>query len=224
MLAQRRVVCLAAAAALVMGVSACGGDSGTPAPGGGGATSTQAAPALEGVGPITLVHRQGHLGQPAEPGRRRGTSSTPASRSTPDRAAGGRRPAAPADGAERSDQVRRLHRAEHRRGLDRGVRREPLDRAAARGAVPAATRCCQRRVETGKYFNSSTRPRPTSDGGLLYYRKDLLDAAGVTKAPATWAEMKAACAEGKGQPTRASAATPASSRSTRASRSTSPRP
>ncbi|WP_233427900.1 ABC transporter substrate-binding protein [Actinokineospora spheciospongiae] len=47
-------------------------------------------------------------------------------------------------------------------------------------------------VETGKYFNKLYAVPTTSDGGLLYYRKDLLDAAGV-KPPTTWAEMKAAC-------------------------------
>jgi multiple sugar transport system substrate-binding protein len=35
----------------------------------------------------------------------------------------------------------------------------------------------------------------TSGGGLLYYRKDLLDEAGVDRAPRTWAEMKKDCAK-----------------------------
>ncbi|WP_436497337.1 ABC transporter substrate-binding protein [Actinokineospora sp. HUAS TT18] len=47
-------------------------------------------------------------------------------------------------------------------------------------------------VETGKYFKKLYAVPTTSDGGLLYYRKDLLDAAGV-KPPTTWAEMYAAC-------------------------------
>ncbi len=33
----------------------------------------------------------------------------------------------------------------------------------------------------------------TSDGALLYYRKDLLDKAGVTQAPKTWAEIQQDC-------------------------------
>jgi multiple sugar transport system substrate-binding protein len=39
----------------------------------------------------------------------------------------------------------------------------------------------------------------SSDGGLLYYRKDLLDAAGVTAPPKTWAEMADACQKVKAQ-------------------------
>lgn len=47
-------------------------------------------------------------------------------------------------------------------------------------------------VETAKYFDKLYAVPVTSDGGLLYYRKDLLDAAGV-QPPKTWAEMDAAC-------------------------------
>jgi multiple sugar transport system substrate-binding protein len=48
-------------------------------------------------------------------------------------------------------------------------------------------------IETGKYFKKLYAVPVTSDGGLLYYRKDLLDAANISKPPATWAEMKTAC-------------------------------
>jgi multiple sugar transport system substrate-binding protein len=48
-------------------------------------------------------------------------------------------------------------------------------------------------IETGKYFNKLYAVPRASDGALLYYRKDLLTAAGVTAAPNTWAEMTAAC-------------------------------
>lgn len=47
-------------------------------------------------------------------------------------------------------------------------------------------------VDSVTYFNKVYAFPNTSDGGLLYYRKDLLDAKGL-KAPTTWAEMKAAC-------------------------------
>jgi multiple sugar transport system substrate-binding protein len=59
-------------------------------------------------------------------------------------------------------------------------------------------------VETAKYRDKLYGVPITSDGGLLYYRKDLLDKAGVTEPPKTWAEMQAACTkvqalpEGKG--------------------------
>ncbi|SCK13374.1 ABC transporter substrate-binding protein [Streptomyces sp. WMMB 322] len=59
-------------------------------------------------------------------------------------------------------------------------------------------------VETGKYRGGQYSIPHASDGGLLYYRDDLLKKAGVDKAPTTWAEMKDACdkvkklPEGKG--------------------------
>jgi multiple sugar transport system substrate-binding protein len=47
-------------------------------------------------------------------------------------------------------------------------------------------------VDTGRYFNRQYAIPIYSDGGLLYYRKDLLDAAGL-QAPKTWAELQTAC-------------------------------
>lgn len=47
-------------------------------------------------------------------------------------------------------------------------------------------------VETAKYRDKLYAVPITSDGGLLYYRKDLLDQAGV-QVPKTWDEMLAAC-------------------------------
>ena len=48
-------------------------------------------------------------------------------------------------------------------------------------------------VDSGTYFNKLYAFPSTSDGAMLYYRKDLLTAAGVA-VPKTWTEMKAACA------------------------------
>jgi multiple sugar transport system substrate-binding protein len=50
-------------------------------------------------------------------------------------------------------------------------------------------------VKSATYFDKLYAVPGDSNGGLLYYRKDLLTAAGITKPPTTWAEMKAACAE-----------------------------
>ena len=47
-------------------------------------------------------------------------------------------------------------------------------------------------VDTAKYRDKLYGVPVTSDGGLLYYRKDLLDKAGV-QPPKTWDEMLAAC-------------------------------
>lgn len=52
-------------------------------------------------------------------------------------------------------------------------------------------------IETAKYFNKLYAVPRASDGALLYYRKDLLAAAGVTTPPTTWAEMTAACTKVK---------------------------
>ena len=59
-------------------------------------------------------------------------------------------------------------------------------------------------VNTAKYRDNLYAVPVYSDGGLLYYRKDLLDAAGVTAPPKTWAEMKDACAKVKATPANAS--------------------
>ncbi|MCW2903471.1 MAG: Maltose/maltodextrin transporter, substrate binding periplasmic protein MalE [Streptosporangiaceae bacterium] len=48
-------------------------------------------------------------------------------------------------------------------------------------------------VSTGQYRDRLYAVPFTSDGGLLYYRKDLLDAAGVKTAPKTWDALWAAC-------------------------------
>jgi multiple sugar transport system substrate-binding protein len=47
-------------------------------------------------------------------------------------------------------------------------------------------------VDSATYFNKLYGLPYTSDGGLLYYRKDLLDKYGL-KPPTTFDEMKAAC-------------------------------
>lgn len=44
-------------------------------------------------------------------------------------------------------------------------------------------------VTTAQYFGKLYAVPNTSDGGLLYYRKDLLEAAGVSAAPSTYAEI-----------------------------------
>jgi multiple sugar transport system substrate-binding protein len=58
-------------------------------------------------------------------------------------------------------------------------------------------------VNTAKYREKLYAVPVYSDGGLLFYRKDLLDAAGVTEAPATWAEMQEACTKVKANPANA---------------------
>ena len=59
-------------------------------------------------------------------------------------------------------------------------------------------------VETATYFDKLYGIPQASDGGMLYYRTDLMEAAGIDAPPATWAEMAEQCKqiqatpEGKG--------------------------
>ena len=62
----------------------------------------------------------------------------------------------------------------------------PKDQINLDGYLPAA-------VDASTYFNKLYAHPTVSDGALLYYRKDLLTAAGITKPPTTWDEMVTAC-------------------------------
>ncbi|XVQ08888.1 ABC transporter substrate-binding protein [Spirillospora sp. CA-255316] len=59
--------------------------------------------------------------------------------------------------------------------------------------VPAA-------LETGKYRGKLYAAPWLTGTGILYYRKDLLDAAGVKSPPTTWAQLQDACAKVKETP------------------------
>ncbi|MFE7276223.1 ABC transporter substrate-binding protein [Streptomyces sp. NPDC057623] len=50
-------------------------------------------------------------------------------------------------------------------------------------------------VATAKYRDGLYAVPASSDGGMLYYRTDLLKQAGISQPPATWAELKSACAK-----------------------------
>lgn len=62
----------------------------------------------------------------------------------------------------------------------------PKDQLALDGYLPAA-------IDASTYFGKLYAMPSTSDGAMLYYRKDLLDAAGIMKPPTTWAEMVSDC-------------------------------
>ena len=51
----------------------------------------------------------------------------------------------------------------------------------------------QSAITGATYFNKLYAYPQTSDGGLLYYRKDLMDKYGITAPPTTFDEMKADC-------------------------------
>jgi multiple sugar transport system substrate-binding protein len=68
----------------------------------------------------------------------------------------------------------------------------PADKFSMQGVLPAA-------AQTAVYFNKLYAVPGDSNGGLLYYRKDLLEAAG-DKPPTTWAQLKKVCADIKAEP------------------------
>ena len=46
-------------------------------------------------------------------------------------------------------------------------------------------------VETARTYRDKLYAVPVnSEGGMFYYRTDLLEAAGITEPPTTWEEMK----------------------------------
>jgi multiple sugar transport system substrate-binding protein len=55
-------------------------------------------------------------------------------------------------------------------------------------------------VDTAMYRDKMYAMPVYSDGGLLYYRKDLMQKAGITEAPKTWDEMKSDCDKIKALP------------------------
>lgn len=76
---------------------------------------------------------------------------------------------------------------------NRWVDELPAGSVENRGLLPST-------VETGKYFNKVYGVPFYTNGMLLYFRKDLLDAAGVTKVPTTFDEMWQACDKIKALP------------------------
>ncbi len=59
-------------------------------------------------------------------------------------------------------------------------------------------------VDSGTYFDKLYAFPSTSDGGMMYYRTDLLKQAGITEPPKTWAEVVTACDAVKKLPGQAS--------------------
>ncbi|WP_233158129.1 ABC transporter substrate-binding protein [Actinokineospora bangkokensis] len=176
----------ALAATLVLGVSACGSsDSGSGASG-----QTQAA--LEGVGPITLVtgkDTSGNLQNQVNGWNQLHPDQQVKIIELPENADEQRQQMVQ-NATTKSDAYTVLNldviwTAEF--AANQWVEALPESEFPLDKLIPAT-------VETGKYFNKFYAVPTTSDGGLLYYRKDLLDAAGV-KAPTTWSELEAACAK-----------------------------
>lgn len=189
----RKAVALAVAGSLALLASACGGDDGSS-----GDTGGAAAGALEGRGPITFAtgkDTSGNLGAQVaawnsqHPDEKVTVSELPES-------ADAQRTQMIQNAQAKSDTFTVLNldvvwTAEF--AANRWITQLPEDKFPDLGKLLPST------VDTAKYKDKLYAVPVTSDGGLLYYRKDLLDKAGV-KPPTTWAEMKAACDKIKALP------------------------
>jgi len=181
---QRRVMAAASAIVLALGMAACGGsDDGDTA---------STAGKLEGTGPITFV-----TGKDTSGNRQNQVNAWnkdhPNEKATlielPEQADQQRQQMV-VNAQTKSDQYNVLNLDVVWTGefaANGWIDQLPEAEFPIKDFLPAT-------VETGQYFKKLFAIPLNSDGGLLYYRKDLLDSAGITKPPATWAEMKTACA------------------------------
>jgi multiple sugar transport system substrate-binding protein len=192
---SRRAVAVAIGAGMVLLASACGGDDG-------GTGEEVGSTALEGRGPITFATGKDTSGNltnqvaawnSQHPDEKVTVSELPES-------ADGQRQQMVQNAQNKQDSFSVLNldvvwTAEF--AANRWVSELQTDQfPSLQNAIPAT-------VETAKYRDKLYAIPVTSDGGLLYYRKDLLDKAGL-KPPTTFDEMNAACQkvaampEGKG--------------------------
>jgi multiple sugar transport system substrate-binding protein len=179
---QRRVMAAASAVVLVLGLAACGG--------GDGDTGTTGTGKLEGVGPIKFA-----TGKDTSRNRQKQVATW--NQAHPDQQV------TLVELPEKADEQRqRMVQNAQTKSTEFGV----INLDVVWTAEFAANRWIEElpegdfeldkflpaTVETAKYFDKLYAIPLNSDGGLLYYRKDLLDKAGA-KPPATWAEMKTVC-------------------------------
>ncbi len=177
---QRRVMAAAGAVVLVLGLAACGGDDG----------DSTSSGELEGVGPITFA-----TGKDTSRNRQKQVAAWNAAHPN-ETATLVELPTAADEQRQRMVQNAQTKSGEFsvlnldvvwtaEFAANRWVEELPEDDFDLDTLLPAT-------VETAKYFDKLYAIPLNSDGGLLYYRKDLLDQAGA-KPPTTWAEMKTVC-------------------------------
>ncbi|MEU8225848.1 ABC transporter substrate-binding protein [Kribbella sp. NPDC048915] len=191
----RRAAFVAIASSLALLATACGGDDGS---GGGGDSGSSGGAALEGRGPINFATGKDTSGNltnqvaawnAQHPDEKVTVTELPES-------ADQQRAQMIQNAQIKSDAFSVLNldvvwTAEF--AANRWVTELPEDQFPDLGKLLPST------VDTAKYRDKLYAVPVTSDGGLLYYRKDLLDKAGV-QAPKTWAEMKTACEKVKALP------------------------
>ncbi|TCC27699.1 ABC transporter substrate-binding protein [Kribbella speibonae] len=183
----RRTAFVAVASSFALLATACGsGDDGSS--GGGGS----AAPALEGRGPITLASGKdtsGNLQNQLNAWNASHPTEKVELKELPEDA-----------NAQRQQMIQNAQAQSDAFSVlsmdvvwtsefaaNQWVTQIPEDKVPDLGKLIPAT------VETAKYRDKLYGVPVTSDGGLLYYRKDLLTKAGIADAPKTWDEMLAAC-------------------------------
>jgi len=182
----RRAIALAAASSLVLLASACGGGNNTSSNGGG------TAGALEGRGPITLASGKdtsGNLQNQLNAWNSSHPNEKVELKQLPEDA-----------DAQRQQMVQNAQNQSDAFSVlvmdvvwtsefaaNQWITQIPEDKVPDLGKLIPAT------VETAKYRGKLYGVPITSDGGLLYYRKDLLAKAGVSEPPKTWDDMLADC-------------------------------
>lgn len=173
---------LTAAAALLLG--ACGGGGSTPA-------APAAGAALEGEGPITLVQGKDTSGfvqgildtwNKDHPNAKATLIELPES-------ADSQRAQMIQNGQAKSDAydvlvVDNIWTAEF--AANRYIVELPKDQFPIADFLPPV-------INSAMYRDRLYAIPNASDGGMLYYRTDLLQAAGIAAAPKTWAELTEAC-------------------------------
>jgi multiple sugar transport system substrate-binding protein len=183
----RKAAFVAVASSLVLLASACGGDDGSSGDGGG-----TTAGALEGRGPITLasgkdtsgnLQNQLNAWNASHPNEKVELKELPED-------ADAQRQQMVQNATAKSDAYSVLvmdvvWTSEF--AANQWITQIPEDKVPDLGKLLPPT------VETAKYRDKLYGVPITSDGGLLYYRKDLLTAAGITDPPKTWADLQAAC-------------------------------
>jgi multiple sugar transport system substrate-binding protein len=189
----RKAVALAVAGSLALLVSACGGDDGS-----GDDSGSTGGAALEGRGPINFATGKDTSGNltnqvaawnSQHPDEKVTVTELPES-------ADQQRAQMISNAQIKSDAFSVLNldvvwTAEF--AANRWITELPEDQFPDLGKLLPST------LDTAKYKDKLYAVPVTSDGGLLYYRKDLLDKAGV-QPPKTWTEMQAACDKVKALP------------------------
>ena len=187
---RRKALAVAVAAGTFLSVAACGGDGG----GGDGGSST----AIEGRGPITLVQGKDTSGFV------QGVLDTWNSEHPDEKVRLIELP----DEAD-AQREKMIQNAETKSDAYDVLYTDVVwtaEFAANRILIPLPEeefeldKMLEPVIDTTKYLDKFYAAPSGSDGGMLYYRTDLLEAAGISEPPKTWAEMLDMCKKVQAMP------------------------